>query len=188
MPAQSSSLGFLLPHELQALDGLYLLATRAVNELREAHPVGRHLQRPKLPSTLTEGLAAAMVPTVFGPAALARRPRSGRSDIEVTNSDSVPDLLVAVKGTGAARWITVTATDIEAGCLFWLDYTERLETLESPAWLWVFERPLAEWLQPGRITLRQLTRRYGIEPQLLFVDLVSSHPCGGSREEGVSYA
>jgi hypothetical protein len=167
-----ASSGFLGQDELRALDAIFLAATRAVEELRQKHPVGRHLQRPKLPSALTEGLAAAIAPCVFGATAVARRPRSGRSDLVVTDGTGV-ERLMAVKGTGSARWISLTQTDMEASCLLWLDYTERIATESSSAGLWVFDGPMTRWASPGRATLRQAIERYGRAPLFILVDIPS---------------
>jgi hypothetical protein len=68
--------------------------------------------------------------------------------------------MVAVKGTAAARWVTITTTDLEAAALLWVDYADRAADGSAPVRVWVFEGDLQAWATPGRATLRQVTAAY----------------------------
>ena len=178
---------FLQLHELSALDEIFLDAIAVIEGLKRKHPVGEHLQRPKLPAALTEGLAAAAVPAIFGAHVVALRPRSGRSDLLAVDALSGHESLVAVKGTGAARWITLTTTDVEANCLLWVDYTNRLADRQSPPQVWVFDQRLEDWARTGRATLRQALAWFGRIPKTVVVSVgtaASGPPSGPSRAAG----
>ena len=142
-------------------------------------------QRPNVSSaTGSRPLAAAVAPSIFGSTTIGRRPSVGRSDLAVTTFGSPLERLIAVKGTGAARWITLTLTDMEASCLLWVDYTERIASLRGPVELWIFDRPLADWAYVGRATLRQTVRRYGSQPRRLLIDLDFASRTNALRAQG----
>jgi hypothetical protein len=179
--ASHANRSFLQPNELRRLDLLFLDAVRAIDALKADEPVGKHLQRPKLPSALSEGLVAAVCPALFGQAVQVQRPAAGRMDLEVVNLDPPSKRLVAVKGTGSARWVTLTSTDMAASCLVWLDYTERIATGTGPVDVWLFDRPLTRWARTGRLTFQQITDRYGAAPRNASISL---DVCPAARRPG----
>jgi hypothetical protein len=137
--------------ELACLDRIYLNLCEHVLHLRAEHVVARHLQLPKLPSALSEGIVACTVARLFGRGATPVRVQG--VDLGVAHSGSVSR--VGVKGTGKARWVTITPSDLKGDYLVWVDYTCRLTESACPVDLWTFATTV-DWLRVGRATLWSL--------------------------------
>jgi hypothetical protein len=157
--------------DLWQLDRLYLEATRRIDEIRRER-LGAYIQKPKLPAALTEGLAALAAPSIFG--ARATRPSQGRSDLALDGSDGSTGHLIAVKGTAAARWVTITQTDLEASALVWIDYSDRAADGVAPVNLWIFDAALRTWATAGRATLRQAMSACGGQIRVATMRLVDT--------------
>ena len=105
---------------------------------------------PKLPAALSEGIAEMMLPKLFDVRLIVDPP--GNTDLAFMNErDGIH--LIAVKGTGPSRWITVTLTDLQADDLVWVDYSHRITGRNQPTKLWVFS--VGSWMRPGPRTLQQ---------------------------------
>jgi hypothetical protein len=157
---------FLGVEEVVELDRLYLEAFAIVDLVRACGPMGRHVSTPKLPSPLSEGIAALAVPRLLGPDFLAQSPR-GRDDMRIIPGGRI----AAVKGTGACRWISITETDRGADLLIWVDYSRRLVRSARTVDLWLFEGKVKSWATADRLTFEQATRCYGQEPKRVRVSL-----------------
>ena len=159
---------FLTEAELAELDRLYLAAVSTIEELRAETPgLGKHLCLPRLPTALSEGIGAAVVPRLFGGGAIAFRPGQ-RNDLGVRYWGKGSAQIIAVKGTGSARWITVTPTDLQADRLLWIDYSRRLRKGAATVDLYLFGASrAATWGSCGRRTFAQLVSEYGKTPSSL---------------------
>jgi hypothetical protein len=168
-PRQSSrgANGFLGVEAIVELDRLFLDAYGSIEVLKAQSPAtGQHLATPKLPTALSEGIAALAVPRLLGPGCAARNP-TGRNDMEIQ-----PDgRIVAVKGTGPSKWISITKTDLLADCLIWLDYSRRLDSAASSIDLWLFDDPVRLWATKNRLTFLQARRAFDREPKRLRISL-----------------
>lgn len=151
-PAAACPKPFLSIEELARLDRVYLDLCKYIVQLREKDRVARHVQMPKLPSALSEGIAASASVQLFGPGA-SPRAVGGRIDLGIARSNET--LLVGVKGTGGAQWVTITQTDLKGDYVVWVDYTPRLADHSCPVDLWRFSLS-SDWLTPGRTTLSRL--------------------------------
>jgi hypothetical protein len=116
--------------EIGVLDGIFLRAYRAVDDLRAEAPVGRALHAVKVPPRLSESIVAANCIPLFGPEACVLVP-SAPHDLAV-RTRTRRRLNVAVKGSGLTDWAVITPTDRLAGVLIWVDYHDRLLDHEAP--------------------------------------------------------
>jgi hypothetical protein len=147
--------------EIRELDSIYLEALRTIESLRRANPnLGGLLALPRLPSALSESIAADCATRVFGSASLAFRP-PGLSDLAVGTARQRKPVVVAVKGTGQAQWITVTKTDLLADCLLWVDYSSRITTGDGTVDVWRFAQRVSDWTKPRKITFTQAVKSHG---------------------------
>jgi hypothetical protein len=155
--------GFLTAAEVQELEALYLRAFEFTKMLRKQCALARHVAVPRLPAALSESIAALSVESVFGTGSAPCRP--GKLNDLGVERNGRGLLLIAVKGTGPSRWISVTATDLAADCLLWVDYGDRLVKRTENVWLWIFDRPVKTWAGTGRLTLAQAKSHFGREPR-----------------------
>jgi hypothetical protein len=145
----------LTPCEIVALEALLFRAREAMEQLRRSDPIGVHLQLPKIPARLAESIVASHAKEILGigtSAVLGDR----ASDL-CAYTDGGFKSTVAVKGTGPARWVTLTRVDLQADCLVWVDYTERMGNHAAPLDVHEFRGPLGAWCRSTRVTLGQLT-------------------------------
>jgi hypothetical protein len=150
----------LTAEEVCELDDVFLSHYAHVAELRTGREVARHLHAPKLPSILTESITALAADVIWGEGALASN-GGRRGDLVVETVGRARDIVVAVKGTGPCRWITVTPSDLQADALVWVDYSERLQSLQGPVFLEVFASPPRKWInRPGRSTFAGLDQAF----------------------------
>ena len=118
--------------DVAELDGLFLAAFHAVEDVRRRAPLGRALHAVKVPPRLSEGIVVAHCCDIFGPEArvLARLPPH---DVTLRTHRR---LNVAVKGSGLTDWAAVTAADRLAHVLIWVDYRDRLLDSAAPVLVW----------------------------------------------------
>ena len=140
---------YLNLEQVQELDQLFLEAYAFTTSLRARASLASHICAPRVPSPLTESIAALCVPRLFGEQALAFRP-GDRHDLGVS-VPRAPTRMAAVKGTGPSRWSTLTKTDLRADCLIWVDYADRAVSGSGPVHIWCFDRTVGKMAErvPG---------------------------------------
>jgi hypothetical protein len=168
--------GILGQHEIAVLDRLFLQAHASVDAVRQSHALGAGIHYPKVPATLTESLVAHCLPRLLGDeASVIRGGRLG--DLLLQSKERQRPRIVAVKGTGTARWITITASDLSADILVWVDYGLRIERRRGPVEIWVFRGAVRRRLVGGRLRLEKALavypdssrQSYLVEPRTLRV-------------------
>jgi hypothetical protein len=118
--------------EVHELDGLFLRAFHAVEDIRRSAPLGSALHAVKVPPRLSEGIVIAYRAQLFGPCTQVLQ-RCAPHDVTVRTRRK---LNVAVKGSGTSDWAVVTGSDRLADVIVWVDYRDRLADPSRPVLLW----------------------------------------------------
>jgi hypothetical protein len=112
--------------EILELEAALMEVFRTIRELRERSPAARYIKFPPLPSVLSESIAIAITPTLFGSDWKGRYGGSA-ADMIIENLATRSDLRVEVKATGQHAFQELKDKDLRADVLIWFRFGRRLE-------------------------------------------------------------
>ena len=112
--------------EILELEAALMEVFGTIRELRERSTAARYIKFPPLPSVLSESIAIAITPTLFG-ADWKGRYGGSAADMIIENLATRNLLRVEVKATGRHAFQELKEKDLRADVLIWFRFGRRLE-------------------------------------------------------------
>lgn len=121
----------LTVQEILELEAALMEVFGTIRELRERSPAARYIKFPPLPAVLSESIAIAITPTLFGSDWRGRYGGSA-ADLIIENMATRSVLRVEVKATGRHAFQELKDKDLRADVLIWFRFGRRLELGTGP--------------------------------------------------------
>jgi hypothetical protein len=154
--------------EILELEAALMEVFVTIRELRERSTAARYIKFPPLPSILSESIAIAITPTLFGADWKARYGGSA-ADVLIENLATRSLLRVEVKATGRHAFQELKEKDLRADVLIWFRFGRRLELGAGEIEVAIIESPGRYVPRQCRLDVRRFEAIAGIrEAQKLF--------------------
>lgn len=154
--------------EILELEAALMEVFGTIRELRERSTAARYIKFPPLPSVLSESIAIAITPTLFG-ADWKGRYGGSAADMIIENLATRNLLRVEVKATGRHAFQELKEKDLRADVLIWFRFGRRLELGAGEIEAAVIESPGKYVPRQCRLDVRRFEAIAGIrEAQKLF--------------------
>jgi hypothetical protein len=158
----------LTVQEILELEAALMEVFRTIRELRERSPAARYIKFPPLPAVLSESIAIAITPTLFGSDWRGRYGGSA-ADLIVENLATRSALRVEVKATGQHAFQELKDKDLRADVLIWFRFGHRLELGAGEIEAAVIECPGKYVVSQRRLDVRRFEAIAGVrEAQKVF--------------------
>lgn len=154
--------------EILELEAALMEVFGTIRELRRRSAAARHIKFPPLPAVLSESIAIAIAPTLFGSDWKGRYGGSA-ADMIIENLATRSLLRVEVKATGRHAFQELKEKDLRADVLIWFRFGRRLELGAGEIVVAVIEAPGKYVPSQCRLDVRRFEAIAGIqEAQKIF--------------------
>jgi hypothetical protein len=152
----------LTVQEILELEAALMEVFGTIRELRERSPAARYIKFPPLPAVLSESIAIAITPTLFGSDWRGRYGGSA-ADLIIENMATRSALRVEVKTTGRHAFQELKDKDLRADVLIWFRFGRRLELGTGPIDAAVIKAPGRFVRSQCRLDVRRFEAIPGIQ-------------------------
>lgn len=154
--------------EILELEAALMEVFGTIRELKERSPAARYIKFPPLPAVLSESIAIAITPTLFG-ADWRGRYGGSAADMIIENLATRSARRVEVKATGQHAFQELKDKDLRADVLIWFRFGRRLELGEGEIGAAVLECPGKYIVSQRRLDVRRFEAIPGVrESQKVF--------------------
>lgn len=126
--------------EMLKLESALMGVFGVVSKFRRENPVAKHIKFPPMPSILSESIAIAATPLLFGPSWVGRY-GGALCDVLIECKDSLSSRRVEVKATGQHAFQELKEKDLRADALVWIRFGRRFEHGSGTIEIVVLEQP-----------------------------------------------
>lgn len=126
--------------EMQELESALIGVFSVVLKFRRENPVAKHIKFPPMPSILSESIAIAATPLLFGPNWEGRY-GGALCDVLIEDRNSSASRRVEVKATGQHAFQELKEKDLRADALIWIRFGQRFERGNGPIDVLVLDKP-----------------------------------------------
>jgi hypothetical protein len=147
--------------EILDLERALMDVFQVVSTYRRTNPVAKHIKFPPMPSILSESIAIAATPLLFG------RDWEGRyggrvCDVSIENSVSRAIRRVEVKATGHHAFQELKEKDLQADALIWIRFGQRFENGNGRIEISVLDTPGSYFKRQCRLDARRFEATPGV--------------------------